>query len=119
MAAMTDRRATPGRMTKMPEIVFDVRFEWSMDDQAYAVAFLRDGKPWYLDGALVGMGPSRADALTDLCGIARNLVMEGTNYLMGGRVLTMADRHWLFRLLDTGDSDDKMYRALRDAGGWV
>ena len=104
----------------MPE--FDIRIEWSMDDQAHAAAFLRDGQPWFLDGALVGMGVTRAAALTDLCGIARYLVEHGTHFLMGGATLPLADREWLFRLLDTGADVDgrmEMYRALRAAGSTV
>jgi hypothetical protein len=92
---------------------------WSQDDLSFAAVLLRDGKPWYLNGALVGMGSTREAALTDLLGIARHLVMHGENFLLPG-LLPLADREWLFSLLDSGPSDDEMYAALRtarEAGG--
>ncbi len=73
--------------------------------------FLRDGNPWCLNGALAGMGGTREAAVTDLCGIARHLVMHGENFLTSGP-LPLADREWLFRVLDDRPSDGEMFAAL-------
>ena len=80
---------------------FIVQVEWSHDDQAFAAALVRDGEPWYLDGALVGMGTTREQAVTDLTGIARHLVITGANYLTSGP-LPVPDRRWLLAVLGDG-----------------
>lgn len=89
---------------------FVVKVEWHSPDAAFAAVFLRDGKPWFLNGALVGMGSTRATAIDDLCGIARHLVIEGSNFLTEGELL-LADREWLFRVL--APADDEMCAAMR------
>lgn len=94
----------------------DLRVEWSGDDSAWAAVLIRDGEPWYLDGALVGMESTPAGAVTDLLGIARHLVMEGSNFLMRDKPpLSAEDRRWLFTLTDVGVSDDLAYQAVRNA----
>lgn len=93
----------------------DVRIEWHAPDLMFAAGLLRDGKPWSLDGALVGMGGTPVSALADLIGIARYLIIHGENMLTDGPV-PLAAREWLFRLLDTGhDGHDEMYQAIREA----
>jgi hypothetical protein len=94
---------------------FDVRVEWHAPDVAFAAVFLRDGQPWFLDGALVGMAGSRGGAVDDLVGIARHLVTHGENFLTD-MPLSLPDREWLFGLLDAGpDPHDEMYSAIRQA----
>ena len=93
----------------------DLHVDWSGNDGAYAAVFIRDGQPWWLDGALVGMDTTPGGAVTQLLALARHLVMEGSNYLMEGRVLSAKDRRWLFDLTDVGVSDDLAYAAVRKA----
>ena len=98
----------------------DLRIQWHSPDQAHAAIFLRDGEEWYLDGALVGMGSTPDLAVEDLLGIAKHLVIHGQNALLAswrdkGGLLPLADREWLFDLLDPGSDDDEMYAALRAA----
>jgi hypothetical protein len=93
---------------------FAVEIQWHSPDAVWAAAFIRDGKAWYLDGALVGMSAVREGAVTDLIAAARHLVINGENYLTGGPIL-LADRDWLFEVLDQGPSDDEMYAAIRAA----
>lgn len=94
---------------------FVVKVEWHSPASMFAAAFLRDGEPWTLDGALVGMGPTREAAITDLTGIALHLVIHGGNFLTGDATLPLATREWLFRVLDQGPSDDEMFAAMRAA----
>jgi hypothetical protein len=89
---------------------FTVKVEWHSPDAMFAAAFLRGGKAWTLDGALVGMGTTRAAAVEDLCGIARHLVIEGSNFLTEGTLL-LNDRAWLFKVL--APADDEMRAAMR------
>jgi hypothetical protein len=93
---------------------FVIEVQWHSPGNAFAAGFIRDSEPWILDGALVGMGPSPGDAVTDLLGIARHLVIKGGNFLTGGPI-PLADRKWLFSLLSEGESGDEMYLALRAA----
>ena len=58
---------------------FTVEIEWSTGDQAFACALQRDGKPWLLNGALVGMGTTLGQAVTELAGAIRYLVIHGDN----------------------------------------
>lgn len=81
-----------------------VIIQWHEPDNAYAAVFLRDGKPWFLSGALVGMGSAQGDAVNELAGIARHLVIEGTNFLLNG-TLPVADRLWLAQVIGPGDLD--------------
>jgi hypothetical protein len=91
-----------------------IEIQWHAPDLMYAAALWRDGEPWFLDGALVGMAASRVGAVDELIAAARHLVIEGENYLTEGQI-PLADRQWLFRLLDPGDTTDDMYAALRQA----
>jgi hypothetical protein len=93
----------------------DLRVEWSGDDGAWAAVFIRDGQPWWLDGTLVGMESTPAKAVEDLLGVARHLVIEGSNFLMEPAKLDAKDRRWLFNLTDVGVSDDLAYAAVRNA----
>lgn len=94
----------------------DLRVEWSGDNGCWAAVFVRDGKPWYLDGALVGMEATPAKALEELLALARHLVVEGSNFLRQDRPpLSAKDRRWLFDLTDVGVSDDLAYQAVRNA----
>lgn len=93
---------------------FTVQFQWHAPDAMFAAGILRDGQPWILNGALVGMGATREQALGDLVGTARQLVVEGQNFLTSAP-LTLADREWLFAVLEPGERNDAMYRALREA----
>jgi hypothetical protein len=99
-------------MTDRPPLLIEI--QWHAPDLMYAAALWRNGKPWLLDGALVGMAASRVGAVDELLGAARQLVIHGENYLTDGLV-PLADRQWLFRLLDPGDTTDDMYVALRQA----
>jgi hypothetical protein len=81
----------------------DIRVQWHSPDGAFAAVLLRDGEPWFLDGACVGMGRTRGDAVNELAGIARYLVVHGENFLTDGP-LSLADREWLFRV--TADGPD-------------
>ena len=101
---------------------FDVRVQWHQPDQHFAAVLMRDGQEWYLNGALVGMGSTRGEAVEDLVGIAAYLVVHGINFLMAVK-LPVADRLWLFELLDgrpmppVGDDEEEinthtMYLAM-------
>jgi hypothetical protein len=94
---------------------FTVEIEWSAGDQAFACALQRDGKPWFLGGALVGMGSTPGSAVTELTGAIRYLVIHGENYLTK-TPLAFPDRAWLASLIDPLALDDEMFSALR-AGG--
>jgi hypothetical protein len=107
----------------------DIRIEWHSPDQMFAATFLRpmassQGRPvmepWYLEGALVGMGSTRSEAVADLISIADLLVTEGENFLTNGPI-SLEDRTWLFKLLDEGSTSDAedmqaRYEAMRNAG---
>lgn len=96
---------------------FGVQIEWHSPDQVFAAVLVRDGEPWYLGGALVGMGSTPGGAVDELAGAARYLVIHGQNYLTGGALLPLADREWLFSLLAAAglERDDEMYTAIRAA----
>lgn len=93
----------------------DIRIQWHSTDSVWAAVFLRDGEPWFLEGALVGMGSTRGEAVTDLCEIAKYLVTHGANFL-SEYMVSVEDRVWLFDKLDFGDTDDEMYKAIRALG---
>jgi hypothetical protein len=94
---------------------FNVQLEWSGPDQMYAAVLVRDGEPWVLNGALVGMGHTPGEAIDDLTGIACHLVIHGENYLTS-QSLSAADRAWLFGLLPYWpDLNDEMYAAVQAA----
>jgi hypothetical protein len=105
----------------------DIRIEWHSPDQMFAATFLRPvassqgrpvAEPWYLNGALVGMGSTRDLAIADLIGIADLLVLQGENFLTEG-LISLEDRTWLFKLLDEGSDAEDMqarYEAMRNAG---
>jgi hypothetical protein len=93
----------------------DIRIQFHSPDGDYVAVFLRDGAEWYLNGALVGTGWTRHEAVEDLIELARHLVIHGFNFLTDG-IVSNDDRAWLFDKLDWGDSDDEMYRAIRDLG---
>lgn len=101
---------TPADLTTPTDLV--VRIQWHAPDFQFAAGLVRDGKPWILDGALVGMGYTPGQAVTELVGAARHLVIHGQNYLHP-EPLPLADREWLFSLLDTDpDPGDPMYAAI-------
>ena len=93
---------------------FTIEIEWSTPDQAFACGLQRDGKPWILRGALVGMGATPATAVANLTGSIRYLVMHGENYLTESP-LPFADRVWLASLIDPMTGDEEMFAALRTA----
>jgi hypothetical protein len=100
----------------MPDI--DIKIQYHSPDQAFAAVFIRNGEPWYLDGALVGMASTPAQAVADLLDIAQHLVLQGENFLTQGAVISLEDRKWLFSLLDGwGDWNtlQEMYVAVRRA----
>jgi hypothetical protein len=72
----------------------DIRIQYHSPDQAWAAVLLRDGEPWFLDGALVGMGVEPSSAVQDLIGIVIHLIVYGENFLTAG-LLTNLDRQWL------------------------
>jgi hypothetical protein len=92
-----------------------IKAQWHSPDSAWAAVLVRDDVDWYLNGALVGMGPTAADAVAELTGLARHLVIEGCNFLC--RHLPMADREWLAALLDPAGTDIEMRDALAAARG--
>lgn len=95
----------------------DIKIQWHTSDTAWVAVFMRDGEPWYLDGALVGMGFTIDEAVAELIGIAHGLVVTGENFLTES-VITLEDRTWLFKLLDRGNEVDKIqarYEAIRQA----
>jgi hypothetical protein len=98
----------------VPMPSFDVRIEYHSPDRAWAAVFIRDGEPWYLDGALVGMSGAPASAVAELVGQAQHLVLHGENFLTEGQI-PLEDRKWLFSLLDLTTEDDEMYLAIRNA----
>lgn len=91
-----------------------VMLEYSAPDAAWVAVLVRDGEPWYLDGALVGMDSTPGDAVTELIGMMRYLARHGTNFLTT-TTLPLDDRKWLFGLLDHGVSDEETYTALNAA----
>ena len=93
---------------------FTVQVEWDAAEQMFAAAFLRDGQPWFLNGALVGMGSTRGAAVDNLADAARYLVTRGENYLTS-QPLPLPDREWLFSVLDHGDANIEMHAALQAA----
>lgn len=97
---------------------FIVEIQWHQPDQAYAAVLLRDGQPWYLGGALVGMGTTPGAAVQSLTDLARFLVIHGINYLTV-EPLPLADREWLYGLFGTGPGNHEIWQALRAAGSEV
>lgn len=96
--------------------MIDLRIEWHSPDACWVAVFMRQGEPWFLNGALVGFGSMPPEAVDDLLGQAQHLIIHGENGLTQGSI-TMADRCWLFAMLDlTNVVDDEMYKALRNAG---
>jgi hypothetical protein len=95
---------------------FDLRIEWHSPDQHWVAVFLRDGEPWFLNGAMVGFGVEPGDAVADLMGIARHLVIHGENFLTDAP-LGLDDRKWLFSKIELADRayTDEMYLAIRQA----
>jgi hypothetical protein len=98
----------------VPAAEFTVEVQWHADAQMFAAAFLRGGQPWFLDGALVGMGSTRGGAVDNLAGIAGQLVIHGENYLTS-QPLSLPDREWLFAVVDHGAANIEMYAALQAA----
>jgi hypothetical protein len=98
----------------------DIKLQWHSPEEMFAAIFMRDGKEWYLDGALVGLDGDPGDAVKDLIELAIHLVTEGENFLTNGPI-SLEDRVWLFKLLDQGtiaaSDESKMYLAIRYACG--
>jgi hypothetical protein len=99
-----------------PERRLIVEVQYSSDAGVYAAGLIRNGEPWILGGALVGMRADRGQAVTVLIEMARHLVIEGENGLTDGQV-PLTDREWLFHLLDGDVGSHEMYVALKAAGG--
>jgi hypothetical protein len=74
-----------------------VEIQWHQPDAAYAAGLVRRSEPWILGGALVGMGSTPAEAVTDLIGMAAYLLTHGSNALMVSP-LTPVDLAWLASL---------------------
>jgi hypothetical protein len=97
----------------------DVKLQWHSPESCWAAVLMRDGEPWYLNGALVGFASQAGDAVTDLLRSATHLVEFGENFLTD-RQVSLEDRVWLFKLLDRGNrvnDIDRMYQAIREANG--
>lgn len=95
----------------------NVQIQWHTPDQQHFAVLMRDGEPWYLDGALVGSGATPGAAVDQLIGEAIHLVTVGENFLTPAPI-SLADRIWLFVLLDTKvdfDKNEEMYAAIRSA----
>ena len=93
-----------------------VEIQYHSPDQAFCAGLLRDGEPWILDGALTGMHTTSAGAVENLIDTARYLVIHGENGWTE-TPLSLADREWLFSLLDIPalDPDGEMYAAIQAA----
>lgn len=104
-------------MTAAPPMI-TVEIQFHAPDQVFYAGFLRDGEPWILKGALLGTGSTPGQAVAELIGAARHLVINGENYMTGGP-LPLADREWLFAMLDipAGGIDPtlEMYPAIHAA----
>jgi hypothetical protein len=93
----------------------DVKIQWHAPDACYAAVFMREGEPWYLGGALVGMGSNPGRAVMELCELAEQLVVHGENFLTDDP-LSVPDRRWLFEMLDRGSArEHEMFVALKEA----
>jgi hypothetical protein len=99
-------------------MAIEVRIEYSQADDAWFAGLLRDGASWILGGALVGAGSLPADAVYALVDNATYLVEHGHNAMMDAP-LGLADRVWLFKLLDAmhDDGNQDRYAAMRQACG--
>jgi hypothetical protein len=93
----------------------EIRLEWHSPDRVWAAVLLRSGQPWFLDGALVGMGSTPSGAVADLTGIAQYLVVHGANALLD-TPLSLGDREWLYSVLEP-TADTEMREAMRTARG--
>lgn len=91
----------------------DVRFEYDPDARGWAAVLLRDGEPWFLDGALVGMGRYPDEAVKELDGIVRHLVTHGRNFLTP-TLLSLEDRKWLWEQIDPQQLDNLMWGLIRN-----
>jgi hypothetical protein len=99
----------------MPDI--DVKLQWHSPDSVFAAVLVRDGEPWYLDGALVGLSGDPGDAVAELIEQAIHMVTTGESFLTDGEI-ELGDRIWLFKLMDQGSlANDEMYAAIRAANG--
>lgn len=97
----------------------DVRIQWHQPDASFVAVLLRNGVPWYLDGALVGYGSTRDQAVEDLVEIVNYLILNGENALTQGAI-SMEDRTWLFKLMDKGNDVAQVqerYEKMREAEG--
>jgi hypothetical protein len=97
---------------------YDLKIEWHSPDQIFAAVFVRDGEPWFLEGALVGMDETPGLAVADLLDLAHHIVVHGGNFLTDGPI-PKEDRIWLAQLMDMGNDTDAIqerYLAMREAG---
>jgi hypothetical protein len=93
----------------------DIRLQPNPPDQTWCAVFMRDGEPWILDGACVGISGAPHAAVDELLKIAEWLVIHGENFLTDGPI-PLADREWLWCLLDQGSlATDDMYLAMQQA----
>ena len=98
----------------------DIKIQWHSPESCFAAVLVRDGEPWYLNGALVGMSSTPSDAAKELLEQAGFLVENGENFLMAGAEISLEDRLWLFKLLDMGGDTDaiqRRYEAMRAVVG--
>jgi hypothetical protein len=112
MTGTTDQPSQSGQPYKPVGLVVEV--QWHGPDQAFAAGFLRDGRPWILNGALTGMASTPGDAVTALIKIADHLAIHGQNDLTEGPI-SLADREWLFSQLDPGSGSGERYAAIMAA----
>lgn len=95
----------------------DIKLQWHSPDEVFAAVLMRDGEPWFLNGALVGMSGDPGDAVAEVIEQAIHLVTHGESFLIEGEI-ELPDRIWLFKLLDQGSlASDEMYAAVREANG--
>ena len=102
------------------------RVEYHTPDQLWVAVWMRDGEPWFLNGALVGMGTTQGQAVDDLLGCSAYLVLHAENSLMENPPLPLSDRLWMYRMMSFGShnygyedapiTEQAMYEALRAEG---
>jgi hypothetical protein len=93
----------------------DFKLQWHSPEFCWACVVMRDGEPWYLDGALVGLGATPAAAVAEWTELAEYLVIYGQNFLCDSP-LSLEDRKWLFNMIDLGSAQsNEMFVALHQA----
>jgi hypothetical protein len=101
----------------MPNTDIDIKVQWHSPDLVWAAVLVRDGEPWFLNGALVGLHANISGAVAELLGLMKHLIIHGENFLTEGEI-PLEDRIWMFKLLDGGIGDEEnseMYLAILGA----